>query len=255
MESLPMFFVFILGLIFGSFLNCLIWRLYKEESLAGRSYCPHCRKMIAWYDNIPLFSFAFLGGRCRSCRKPISWQYPLVELATAVLFCLAFWKEASSLDLLLLVLRDWLLIVTLLVVFVYDYRWQLVPMLVLWPLSVVVFLLNLALGAGWFSLLLFAAIGAGFFLIQYLLTKGQGVGEGDIWLGLFLGLAFPDLGMLILILLLSYGFGAIISLILLASRQKKWRSAIALGPFLAVGAIIALIWGKELIGWYLGLLI
>ncbi len=73
-------FVFLLGLIIGSFLNCLIWRLHKKESMLGRSYCPKCGQQIAWYDNIPILSFVFLGGKCRHCRKEISWQYPAVEL-------------------------------------------------------------------------------------------------------------------------------------------------------------------------------
>ncbi len=255
MDLLSLIFVFILGLILGSFLNCLIWRLYKEESMGGRSYCPNCHHTIAWYDNIPLLSFIFLGGRCRSCRQAISWQYPLVELATAILFVLVWQKDILVPNFSLLILRDWLLVITLIIVFVYDSRWQLIPMLVIWPMSAVMLILNIALGLSWTSLLLFAALGAGFFLLQFLLTKGRGLGEGDIWLGLLLGLSFPSASQLILILLLSYSSGAIISLFLLASRQKKWKSAIALGPFLAVGAIITLIWGEGLISWYLALLI
>jgi prepilin signal peptidase PulO-like enzyme (type II secretory pathway) len=210
--------------------------------------------MIAWYDNIPLLSFILLGGRCRSCQKKISWQYPSVELATAVLFCLTFLKDLASPDFSWLILRDWLLIITLIIIFVYDLRWQLVPMTVVWPMSAVILILNLVLGTAAVNLLLFAAIGTGFFLVQYLFTGGRGLGEGDIWLGLFLGLAFPAAGPFILILLLAYSSGAIISLILLATSQKGWKSAIALGPFLALGAIITLIWGEGLIDWYLRLL-
>ena len=90
MFYLTFIFIFLLGLCFGSFLNCLIWRLHKKQSLFGRSYCPKCQKQIAWYDNLPVLSFILLGGRCRWCQKPISWQYPLVELITAVLFLIAF---------------------------------------------------------------------------------------------------------------------------------------------------------------------
>ncbi|MFA5184475.1 MAG: prepilin peptidase [Patescibacteria group bacterium] len=244
---------FVLGLIIGSFLNCLIWRLYKEESLSGRSYCPHCRRTIAWYDNIPVLSFLFLGGRCRTCRARISWQYPLVEMATALLFLLSFRQEMSSPDFFLLLLRDWSLIVALIIVFVYDFRWQLVPMAVVWPFSALILVCNLFLGVPVLQILFFAALGSGFFLVQYLLTKKQGVGEGDIWLGLMLGLAFPSASRLFLIMVVSYGLGAIISLVLIYGRKKKWRSRIALGPFLALGAIITLIWGEALINWYLSL--
>lgn len=254
---LPLFFVwiFIFGLIIGSFLNCLIWRLYKNETLSGRSYCPHCRKAIAWHDNIPLLSFIILRGRCRQCREKISWQYPLVELTTAVLFLLTFRADSLSPDLFLLLLRDWFLIITLIIIFVYDFRWQLIPMTVVWTMGAIILILNLLLGLSWLSLLFFALLGTIFFLIQYILTKKRGVGEGDIWLGALLGLSFPAADRLLLIMLISYSLGATVSLILLARQKKGWKSPIALGPFLALGAIITLIWGEQLIAWYLRLFI
>ncbi|OIO05783.1 hypothetical protein AUJ26_02480 [Candidatus Falkowbacteria bacterium CG1_02_37_21] len=242
----------VIGLVIGSFLNCLIWRLYKDESLSGRSYCPHCRQTIAWYDNIPLLSFILLGGRCRRCQKTISWQYPLVELATAVLFVLTWQLDMTTQNFSLQLLRDWLLIVTLIIIFVYDFRWQLVPMLPLWFMMLVIFLLNLVLGFSWISLLLFGAVGAAFFLIQYIITARRGVGEGDIWLGVFLGLAYPDPKQLFLIMLTAYTLGSIFGLFLIISGKKKWQSRLALGPFLALGAIITLIWGRQIITWYLG---
>jgi len=245
--------VFIFGLAVGSFLNCLIWRLYKEETLGGRSYCPKCRQPIAWYDNLPLLSFIFLKGRCRHCQQKISWQYPLVEIITALLLTIIFLKNLDSLQLSLILLRDWLFVAGLIVVFVYDLRWQMIPMLIIWPLLAVIFILNLWLGFSWFSLLIFAVVGGLFFLIQYLLTKKQGVGEGDIWLGVLLGLAFPSGSELLLLLVISYGVGALISIILMLSGQKNWKSKIALGPFLVFGAIITLIWSGPLINWYFGL--
>lgn len=246
-------FVFLFGLIIGSFLNCLIWRLYKKETITGRSYCPYCRKPISWYDNIPLLSFFLLGARCRHCCAKISWQYPLVELATAVLFFLTFQLDLGSSQFSLLLARDWLLVSALITIFIYDLRWQLVPMVFVWPLIVLIFILNILLGFSWWLLLLFAVIGGAFFLLQYLITRKKGVGEGDIWLGLFLGIAYPNTGQLLLILVLSYGLGALISIFLLISRKKGWKSRIALGPFLAFGSIITLIWGERIINWYLGL--
>ncbi|MFA5109100.1 MAG: prepilin peptidase [Patescibacteria group bacterium] len=244
-------FVFIFGLIIGSFLNCLIWRLYKNETLGGRSYCPKCRQTIAWYDNIPLLSFCLLGGRCRHCQALISWQYPLVELATAVLFLLTFWADAASGQFSLLLLRDWLLIITFVIIFVYDFRWQLVPMAAVWPLGAAICGANLLLRLSWKALLFFAIIGAVFFLIQYLLTRKKGIGEGDIWLGALLGLSFPSAAEMLLILVLSYSFGAFIGLILLSLQKKGWKSQIAFGPFLALGAVITLIWGNRILAWYL----
>jgi len=246
--------VFIFGLAIGSFLNCLIWRLYKNETLGGRSYCPKCRETIAWHDNIPVLSFILLRGRCRHCRKKISWQYPLVELLTAILFILVWRADISSLNFSWLLLRDYLIIITLIVVFIYDYRWQLVPMNIVWVGGIAIFILNLILGIYWLNLLFFAILGATFFLIQYILTKKKGIGEGDIWLGALLGLAFPDVGSLFLIFLISYSLGALIGIILMLFHEKGWKSSIALGPFLATGAIITLIWGGKLINWYWSLI-
>ncbi len=251
--------VFIFGLIIGSFLNCVIWRLYKDESLGGRSYCPRCRKTIAWYDNIPVLSFILLRGRCRHCQQKISWQYPLVELVTAVLFLLVWRLDLSQIALfnvnfIYLFLRDSLLVITLVVVFIYDYRWQLIPMNVLWLSSGVILILNLVLGVPWLSLLLFATLSTGFFLIQYLITNKKGIGEGDIWLGTLLGLAFPSFSSLLLIMFIAYSLGSLVGLGLMIIHKKAWKSSIALGPFLTIGAIITLIWGGQLIAWYLTLL-
>lgn len=245
-------FSFFLGLIIGSFLNCLIWRLYKNETIGGRSYCPKCRKQIAWYDNIPLLSFVVLNGKCRHCQETISWQYPLVELATASLFLLSFLNASQWPQFSLLLVRDWLLIVTFVIVFVYDLRWQLIPMNIVWPMSLVFFILNLLLGFSWLGLLASGLIAALFFLAQYLITRKKGLGEGDIWLGLLIGLSFPSWPQLFLILIISYGIGSLVGLALLVAKEKKMKSKIALGPFLAIGAIITLIWGDRIINWYFG---
>lgn len=253
MTAIFIIFVALIGLVIGSFLNCLIWRLYKDETIGGRSYCPNCRHQIAWYDNIPVLSFLFLKAKCRHCHKPISWQYPLVEIATAILFLLAFFKDASSAQFSFLLIRDWLLIVTLIIVFVYDLRWQLVPMKVVWPMCAAMFILNILLGFSWSVIIITASVATAFFFAQYILTKKRGLGEGDIWLGLLLGLAFPDLNQLLAIMVISYGIGAVVSLGLVLADKKQGKSKIALGPFLASGAIITLIWGEQIINWYLSL--
>ena len=257
------FIAFILGLIIGSFLNFLIWRLYKDESLAGRSHCPKCGHKIFWYDNIPLLSFILLGGRCRYCQNKISWQYPLVELVSAILF-LAVWRlhqpaidilgAGLNLSAISQLLKDFLLVSVWLAVFVYDWRWQLVPMALIWPTIIAVAGLQFLSGISLTALLIGGALGAGFFLIQYILTAKQGIGEGDIWLGLLLGFAFPRADKLFLIMIVSYGLGALVGLSLLLVKRKKWRSAIALGPFLAIGSLVAILWGEAIINWYFGLI-
>jgi prepilin signal peptidase PulO-like enzyme (type II secretory pathway) len=246
-------FVVLIGLVIGSFLNCLIWRLYKDEGMGGRSYCPKCHHQIDWYDNIPVLSFALLKGKCRHCQRKISWQYPIVEIVTSILFLLTFLNVADSAQLTLLLMRDWLLVVTLIIVFVYDFRWQLIPMTIIWPMSVVIFILNIFLGVSWLTLLICGASSAAFFLIQYIITKKKGLGEGDIWLGLLLGLAFPSFGQLFLILILAYSIGAFVGISLMIAKKESGKSKIALGPFLALGAIITLIWGESILAWYMSL--
>jgi len=246
-------FVFIIGLMIGSFLNCLIWRLYKNETIGGRSYCPKCRKQIDWYDNIPVLSFMMLKGKCRHCHQKISWQYPLVEIITALLFLLTFLNDSQWPQFSLLLTRDWLLIITLVIIFVYDLRWQLIPMTLIWPMCFIFFILNLFLGFSLSTLLLSGLIAVAFFWIQYIITKKKGLGEGDIWLGLMLGLSFPGLDQLLLILVLSYGLGSLVGLGLMAIKKKSGKTKIALGPFLAFGAIITLIWGERIINWYFNL--
>ncbi|HZJ41322.1 MAG TPA: prepilin peptidase, partial [Candidatus Saccharimonadales bacterium] len=163
MEFIFGVFAALIGLIVGSFLNCLVWRLYKEETILGRSYCPTCSKTIAWYDNVPLISFLLLRGRCRHCKLKISWQYPLVEFFTALLFVLSFLSVATSPNFSLLLARDWFLISALMIVFIYDFRWQMVPMMVVWPTIAIVTIFNLFLGFSWIALIISGLIGGGFF--------------------------------------------------------------------------------------------
>ncbi|MFA4834327.1 MAG: prepilin peptidase, partial [Patescibacteria group bacterium] len=201
-------FVFLFGLVIGSFLNCLIWRLHKEEGMWNRSYCPLCQKQIAWYDNIPILSFILLGGKCRHCGKPISWQYPVVELIVGILFVLSFYLNLKTFTsallpnsqfsifnfqllftshFLILTLRDWFIIAVMIVIFIYDLRWSLILDKVTLPACLVVFILNLALGVSWLALVVSAAIGGSFFLIQFLVSGGKWIGGGDIRLGLLMG--------------------------------------------------------------------
>src|SRR5680860_312346 len=254
MNTMLIIFSAAFGLIIGSFLNCFAWRLYKEESIMGRSYCPSCRHQLNWYDNIPLLSFVLLHGKCRHCKKKISWQYPIVEFITALLFALSFASNSSANDIAFLLARDWLLISGLVLIFIYDLRWQLVPMLLVWPLTAIIIIFNLFLGIPWQEILMFGVLGVVFFLIQYIITKGRGLGEGDIWLGLLIGVSFPSFDLLALSLILAYFVGAIVSVGLLVSGKKELKSKVALGPFLAFGAIITLIYGHSIINWYFGLI-
>lgn len=253
--------IFVFGLILGSFLNCLVWRLHTEESLWTRSHCPKCLGKIFWHDNIPLLSFLFLRGRCRHCRQQISWQYPLVEFLFALLFTSVFLRLFADFSwyfdfstLIFPLLRDWVFVFALAVVFIFDLRWQEVPMLVIWPASFIIIILNLLIDFNLSALFLSAFIGAAFFLIQYYATKKRGLGEGDIWLGLMMGLYFANWPQLVSAILISYLIGSLISIYLLSGKKKELKSKIALGPFLVFGSLVALFFGEQLISWYLRLL-
>ena len=249
-------FVFIFGLAIGSFLNCLIWRLHKKESLMNRSYCPKCGKQIAWHDNIPLLSFVILGGKCRNCGKSISWQYPAVELITGLLFVISFIINFQfsniTLDLLLLTLRNFFLISVMIVIFIYDLRWYLILDIITLPACLIVFILNLILGFNLWNLLISGIIGSSFFLVQFLISRGKWIGGGDIRLGLLIGLSLGFQGALVAIFI-SYLIGSIIGIGLILTNKKQFGSEAPLGVFLAVGTIITLFWQTEILSWYLNI--
>lgn len=251
MVSLIYLFIFLLGLIIGSFLNCIIYRLEHKKSLGGRSFCPRCKHILSWKDLFPVLSFAILRGKCRYCRRKISWQYPLVELATAVIFSLlAFFLGGNgALDLIFI----FYIASVLIVIFVYDLKHSLIPDKILLPAILISFFYRLILDFGMIWNYLFAAaISAGFFFVIFLVSNGRWMGFGDVKLALFLGfvLGAPEI---FLALFLAFLFGAIIGLILMAFKRKSIRSEIAFGPFLVIGAFLAILFSNQIIQWYLNL--
>lgn len=249
--------VFILGLILGSYVNSLIWRLANDISFKGRSQCPYCRQKIYFYDNIPLLSFVFLKGRCRNCKQKISWQYPIVELSLGLLFVLVFlnifdfsilsledmWAQLKAGDFWLL-LRNWLAVFLLTIIFVFDWRYLLIPVNLLIIFSPIFWLLNFLNGVTWWWPLLAAILVAAFFLFQFLITKGKGLGEGDIYLGATLGFLFPLHQELIVAILLSYFIGSIVGILFIIFKKKKWQTKMPLGTFLVIGSILSMFFGK-----------
>ena len=265
MPILILIFVFVFGLIIGSFLNCLIWRLHEKIPLIPftkggdkwkRSYCPKCRKQIAWYDNIPVLSFVILGGKCRKCGKTISWQYPIVEFITGVLFVVSFYLSYRvaiyDLSFIIKLIRDWFIIAVMIVIFIYDLRWYLILDVITLPACVIALIINLWLNYSWQNLLISGIIGGSFFLIQFVISKGKWIGGGDIRLGLLIGLALGWPGVLVAIII-SYFIGSAVGLSLIAFGKKKWGSEVPLGVFLAVGTIITLFWQTQILNWYLNM--
>ncbi|MBU2415697.1 prepilin peptidase [Patescibacteria group bacterium] len=250
-----MIFSFCFGAIIGSFINSLIWRLHENKSILDRSCCPKCKKKIAWYDNIPVLSFIILHGKCRYCKKRISWQYPIVEIITGILFVVVylnnsqfFTLQITDYRLLVTILRDWFIISVMIIVFIYDLRWYLILLdKIILPASVIVLVVNLFLGFNWLNLLFSAIIGSGFFLIQFLISKGKWIGAGDIGLGLFIGLALARWDYLIIAIMLAYVLGSIVGVILILIGRKQWGSQMPFGVFLAISTIITIFWGEKIL--------
>lgn len=234
-------FLFSFGLCIGSFLNCVVYRLNHNLSpLKGRSICPKCKHQLAWRDNIPLLSFILLRGKCRYCRSPISWQYPIVELIAGVLALLIF--QFSNFPIFQLIF-NLLITYCLLAIFVSDLLYETIPD------QVIIFGLLLSLIFGWFNLL--AGLGAaGFFLLLVLATRGRGMGLGDVKLvglmGLILG--WPKI---LIALFLAFLTGALVGVILILLGKKRFGQHISFGPFLAAATLISLFWGGLIWQWYL----
>ena len=251
--------VFIFGLILGSFLNVVIWRMHAGESfLTGRSHCPKCRHILGPFELIPVLSFLIQKGKCRHCGKPISWQYPLVELSTAILFLLAYlpFDLRFTTYTFFLLARTWFIIATLIVVFVYDLRYYLIPDKIIYPAATVVLItMPLIYGgeiswAGLLDPLIASVLGGGFFLLQYIISKGKWIGGGDIKMGALMGLIL-GIGGLGVALFFAYVVGAVVGLILVASRKKTMKSQVPFGTFLAAGTVFAMFWARPILNWYL----
>lgn len=244
--------VIVIGLIVGSFLNVVINRLYtKEPIIWSRSHCANCKRELKVLDLIPLVSFFYLQGKCRYCKQKLSWQYPLVELITAITFVLLFISHRSQ-------ITDhgfWFQLVTacvLIVIAVYDYKHYLILDKIVFPGIVLALIYQLIFAYNIVWSLLGAVIVAGFFGLQYLISAGRWIGLGDVKLGILLGLIFGKLSLGFL--MASYILGAIIGLGLIVFSGKNLKSHLPFGTILSISAIIFMLYGNKLVSWYLGLL-
>ncbi len=246
-----------LGLALGSFANVVVYRVPRSKSIfsPSRSYCPSCGTSIGWYDNIPLFSYIWLRGRCRSCAEPISWQYPIVELATGVLWVLLTLRFG-----LVTALPAFLALGTTLVVLsVIDFEHRRLPNKILGPSAVLalgLFVLSAALSDDW-GRLLFGFMGSvvyGLPLFLIALAVPKGMGGGDIKLGAYLGLHLGWLGLAHVAVGAILGFftGAVAGVALIAAGKKGRKDPIPFGPFMALGALIAVLFGDPIVRAWLG---
>jgi prepilin signal peptidase PulO-like enzyme (type II secretory pathway) len=224
----------LIGLCVGSFVNVLAWRLPRHESILGRSRCPRCFTAIRWHDNIPVLSFLLLRSRCRDCRKPISWRYPLGELATAALCAFAIWWFGPMPRGLV----AGLFLSLLLAVSLIDGEHMIVPDVITVPLIATGLF---AAWMGWgppFRSALVAAVAGSLLIALVVIATGGGMGTGDVILAVGLGANLGIVG-LVLALWLCFVLGGALALLSLAFGRSR-KEAIPYGPCLAVGGAIAL---------------
>ncbi|HEV2339287.1 MAG TPA: prepilin peptidase [Patescibacteria group bacterium] len=234
-----------IGLCIGSFLNVLIDRIPRGESfLKGRSHCDFCLHQLRWYDLIPLLSFFLLKGRCRYCSKKIGWQYPIVELTTAILFILTFQfsRQQSPVE----IAFAFYVISVSIIIFYTDLWFGIIPDSILLISSCITILFFLFEKEQFLSHIIGFFFAGGLFAFLYLITKKKGMGFGDVKFAAFLGLLF-GIPLIILTLYVAFLTGSILALILVVVRRKRFHNdTIPFGPFLAFGMVVVFFWGQSI---------
>lgn len=282
---------FVIGTILGSLVKALADRSLTNRSFWGRSYCPYCKRDLHWYDLFPMVSYILLQGKCRYCHKSISIEYLLVEVVMGILVGYLFFQGFDNFPLsifLFKLLHNIFFIVILGVVFLTDLKKMLIYDRIILPALLIGFLFNLIftgykIGYLYFSLsqtrvgqlllpphsdyfqrhalltaqpfigsLISAILIGAFFWGLIVLTRGKGMGGGDVKLGAFMGLmlGFPAS---LVALISAFFIGALVSLILVGLGKKHFGQTIAFAPFLVMGSLIALFWGQMILDWYLKL--
>ena len=260
----------LLGLCLGSFTNALVWRLHeqtrskskkasKDLSITqGRSMCPDCNHQLGVWDLIPVFSWLGLKGKCRYCHKPISPQYPFVELLTAALFIFSYsvWPYGWA-GIGIFQFAVWLGVLTgFMALTVYDARWQILPSRVLYPVGFLAALQVIVLTFAqrdWhvaFGALLGVICLGGLFYALFQVSGGRWIGGGDVRLGVVIGLLVGGPAEAILVLFIASLLGTLVALPPLITKKPELTRRVAFGPFLIVATVIVYLFGASLINWY-----
>lgn len=241
-------FIFLFGLVFGSFYNVVGLRVPQKESIVHPpSHCTKCQRRLTALDLVPVLSYVFLGGKCRSCGNKISWVYPVIELMTGVLFAFAYWRLGWSIELIV----AFVFISLLVIIVVSDLAYMQISDKVL-----IFFLPLLAIGrvlsplTPWWDSLVGAVVGFGILYIIAVLSNG-GMGGGDIKLFFLIGLVLGTIDTL-LTLFLAAVIGMIVGFTVLSKNKQGRKTPIPFGPSIALAAVIVYFYGDLLINWYLG---
>lgn len=240
--------IFVFGASIGSFLNVLIDRLPKNESINGRSHCDHCKKKIAWYDLIPILSFFILGGKTRCCGKKLSWQYPAIEFVTGLVFVVVF-KDSPYVESLTRTVLTASIMCSLIVIFISDLKYHLISDYILLALFIFSVLLKFvtplsgvqSIGIDVLSGLV---VSLPIFLI-YFISKEKAMGLGDVYLSAIIGFLLGWKAGFIA-LYIAFITGAIFGLIAILFKNKKLKSKVAFGPFLVIGMVTMMFWGEKI---------
>lgn len=237
----------VLGLVVGSFLNAVVYRSHMGFSLIrGRSRCPYCSHNLSALDLVPVFSFIFLKGHCRYCRASISRQYPLLETGTVLACLLLYWRFSLGPAFFVYVFYTCVLIV----IFVLDLRYYVILDKISIPAVLMAFILSpMVLKMNLVNMIEGILIGGGFFLLQFIVSRGRWIGGGDLRMGVLMGamLGWPHI---VPALFLAYIIGAVISLGLLAAGNEEWKHKIPLGTFLSLATFLTFQMGDAVIIWY-----
>ncbi len=275
----------VLGLCFGSFVNAVVWRTRQQAQspqklsansyqltvkknqlsiLSGRSQCVNCGHTLAPKDLIPVLSWVFLNGRCRYCQKPISRQYPIVEITLGLAFALSYYFWPATLQ-----GGQWLLLVTwliasvgLLALALYDIRFMLLPNKILYPTAAVAILGRLAYIVGYelnkpralLAWLVSVAVAGGIFWLIYSLSRGKAIGFGDVRLGLISGTVLADPLLSLQMIFVASVLGTVVMLPGLISRRRTLTTKVPYGPFLILATFVVLLFGSSFTTYYQSLI-
>ena len=238
--------IFILGLMIGSFLNVVIYRLPQGESIVfPGSHCPDCGQELKAIDLIPVLSFLFNKGKCRYCKAKISYQYPVVELLTAFIFLALYWGYNLTIQFLIYAV----LLSALIVVSLIDIQHLIIPNKITYPGIILAFLVSLINSqvTWWDSLL--GIVGAGLLLLIIAIVSKGGLGLGDVKLIAMIG-GFLGWQKAFLIIFLASILGSIIGIFLIIFSNKNWKSKLPFGVFLSLATLLIIFWGNEIIQFY-----
>jgi prepilin signal peptidase PulO-like enzyme (type II secretory pathway) len=254
MEILMNIVIFVLGLCAGSFVNMLVYRTvigYKLEInkihkvKSSRSFCDFCGRQLGWYENIPVLSWLVLRGKTKCCQQKLPLLYPVVEIGTGIMFLVfslryPWWQtgwEYLALGMVVLTLMIFLS--------VFDYKYMILPDFAVVGLIISALILVFSDANKTILNLVSAVVAAGLLAFLNLITKGRGMGWGDVKLAVFMGLwlGYPKI---VIATYIAFVVGAVVSLFLMIGKQVTKKSLIPFGPFLILGTVISWWWGDEL---------